>query len=166
MNWIDICIVSVILVSALSSLGQGFVTEVLSLSAWFVAYVVALNLSESGATLLVPYFGATLLRLNVAFMSLFVITLLLLAWVNSLIMQAMDYDELSLLDRVLAVPFGGLRGCLMVMMMVFLISTTPVSNQSLWQASQLIPPLQYGNQLLSKQFAAHWLTHTAQQHNP
>lgn len=139
MNWIDYCILGIILVSTLISLVRGFVKEAISLAVWFAAFFVASQFYADLA-LYLTHFSDQLIRNGVAIAILFVVTLILGGLLNYLIAQMVQYTGLSGTDRALGAVFGLLRGALVVSALLFFMDAfTGFPNAHWWQASVLIP---------------------------
>ncbi|MDF2178059.1 CvpA family protein [Aliiglaciecola sp. CAU 1673] len=139
MNWIDYCILGIILVSTLISLVRGFVKEAISLAVWFAAFFVASQFYADLAVYLTN-FSDELIRNGVAIAILFVVTLILGGLLNYLIGQMVQYTGLSGTDRALGAVFGLLRGALVVSALLFFMDAfTGFPNAQWWQSSMLIP---------------------------
>jgi membrane protein required for colicin V production len=139
MNWIDFCILGVILLSAVISLIRGFIKEAISLAIWFSAFFIASQFYADLATYLTN-FDDLMIRNGVAIAILFVSTLLIGGLVNYLISQLVQFTGLTGTDRALGLVFGALRGILIVSALLFFIDTfTPMSSSTWWQTSVLIP---------------------------
>ena len=82
MNEVDWVIIAVLVVSGLFSLLRGFVREAMSLVAWFAAFVIAVTMSPKLAPMLSAATDASPLRMIIAFVVLFVGTLIVggLSW--------------------------------------------------------------------------------------
>ena len=118
MNWVDWVILVVLGFSALVGIKRGFVKEALSLSTWVMAIVVAVILNERLSLYLMEYIANEKLRYLVAFVLLFVATLLLGALASSLMTQIIKVAGLKDTDRLLGMAFGLARG---VVLMVALL---------------------------------------------
>lgn len=138
-NWVDLLIFAVIGVSALISLGRGFVKEALSLIIWVVAGVVAWLFGGSFAQYLIPYIDNPSLRIIAACAILFVCTLLVGGLINFLIARLILVTGLSGTDRFLGIFFGAARGALLVTIVVGLLSLSPVVEDLAWRDSLLVP---------------------------
>jgi membrane protein required for colicin V production len=136
--WIDLCIIGVIVLSALISLVRGFVKESISLVSWVVAGIVALRYYAPMAELLEPFIASVTLRQWVGGGILFLITLIVGAIVNFIVSQLVSKTGLSGTDKALGVVFGAARGVLIVTMLVLLGSLTPMPETSWWQDSAMI----------------------------
>lgn len=142
---IDIIIIGLIAFSILVSLWRGFVSEVLSLAGWVIAFFVASSFY--------PYLSGYLTQVNSVYLQnseylrngiaaavLFIITLIVCGIINALLSKIIDTTGLSTTDRVLGGAFGALRGILIVAAVLFFLDTfTSASQTELWKESQLIP---------------------------
>ncbi|AFU18639.1 MULTISPECIES: CvpA family protein [Actinobacillus] len=142
---VDIIIIGLIAFSILVSLWRGFVSEVLSLAGWVVAFFVASNFY--------PYLSGYLTQVNSVYLQnseylrngiaaavLFIITLIVCGIISALLSKLVDTTGLSATDRVLGGAFGALRGILIVAAILFFLDTFSSASQTeLWKESQLIP---------------------------
>ena len=138
MSWIDLCIIGVIVLSALISLVRGFVKESISLVSWVVAGIIALRYYSPMADLLEPFIVSITLRQWVGGGILFIVTLIVGAIVNFIVSQLVSKTGLSGTDKALGVVFGAARGVLIIAMLVLLGSLTPMPEASWWQDSAMI----------------------------
>lgn len=138
-TWIDWVIAGIIAVSALVSLKRGFFKEVLSLLTWAAAIFVAWSFGGGLADLLVQYIETPSVRTIVACLLLFIATLLVGGLINRVFAELVHATGLTGTDRVLGMVFGALRGCLLVILVVGLLSLAPLENDQAWQDSQLLP---------------------------
>lgn len=142
---VDIIIIGLIAFSILVSLWRGFVSEVLSLAGWVVAFFVASNFYPYLSSYLTQVNSVYLqnseyLRNGIAAAVLFIITLIVCGIISALLSKLVDTTGLSATDRVLGGAFGALRGILIVAAILFFLDTfSSVSQAELWKESQLIP---------------------------
>ncbi|WP_150538478.1 CvpA family protein [Actinobacillus vicugnae] len=142
---VDIIIIGLIAFSILVSLWRGFVSEVLSLASWVVAFLVASNfypyLSSYFTQVNSVYLqNSEYLRNGVAAAVLFVLSLIVCGVIATLLAKLVDTTGLSATDRVLGGAFGALRGILIVAAILFFLDTfSSASHSELWKESQLIP---------------------------
>lgn len=142
MNWVDITVVAIILISALISLFRGFVREVLSLLAWIAAFWIASRTARPTAAMLEPYVDVEVARIVLAFIAIMVGVLLLVGIINYLIGRLLDKTGLSGPDRLLGLIFGGLRGVAIVAIVVFIAGLTQLPGAPWWQEARLLPPFE------------------------
>jgi membrane protein required for colicin V production len=141
-TWVDYVIIAIIGLSVVVSLVRGFVREALSLVTWAVAFWVSFSFSGVLANMLTGYIHSASLRQIASFGILFLITLLLGAFINYLIAQLVDSTGLTGTDRVLGVIFGFARGVLVVSLLLMLARLTPMPQEDWWKASLLVPQFQ------------------------
>ncbi|MGE0486128.1 MAG: CvpA family protein [Gammaproteobacteria bacterium] len=152
MNWADIAIVAVILVSVLISVLRGFVKEMLSLLAWVAAFWMAMHFSSNVSVMLEPYIAVSTARLVAAFVVVLIATLVGVGIVNFLIGKLLESTGLSGTDRLLGALFGFARGAAIVGIVVLLAGLTPLPAQPWWQEAQTIAPFE-----TAALYALHWL---------
>lgn len=137
MNWLDYVFIGIIGVSALISLMRGFVREVLSIVVWVAAFWVTLRFASSLAPYLDGYIDSPTLRLVIAFAGLFIGILVLGGLVNHLASKLVTSTGLGGTDRLLGMVFGGLRGVLIVGLLVLMAGLTSIPREHWWQDSVL-----------------------------
>jgi membrane protein required for colicin V production len=136
MATLDIGIAVVIVLSAVIGLVRGLVKEVLSLASWVLAFLVALYFSGQSAEHLPTAWGSPTVRTGIAFVVLFVVTLILAAIAQWLISQLVATTGLSGTDRLLGFLFGSARG--LIICIVALMGIREIAGDAQWwQASVL-----------------------------
>lgn len=135
---IDTTILVIFLISAVISFVRGFVREVFSLLAWIISIWVAITFTPHGAMLLVSHVETEVLRIGIAFVTLFVSTLFLLTMVNHLLSQFVKKTGLSGTDRMVGLIFGVARGGLVVSILVLLAGMTTFPQEVWWTESMLL----------------------------
>ncbi len=114
MNWVDLVVLGVILLSGLLALARGFLREVLGLGAWIAAGFVAYELSP----LIQPWARQQTtdpaLADTAAFLGIFVVVLIVLSIVAGIVGGSIRGTVLGGLDRTLGLVFGLVRGAVLV----------------------------------------------------
>lgn len=139
--WIDWAIIAVVGISALLSLTRGFMREAISLLSLLVAVVVARLFSGRMELLLVSWIASAPLRIVLAFALLFFGVLLVGGIIGRLLGQLLRVSGLGLLDRLLGMAFGVVRGLIIVVLLVAALEQTPVTESEPWRSSRLMPHL-------------------------
>lgn len=140
MNWADWTIIAIVLTSCLISLWRGFVREALSLLSWVAATIVTLAFHPRLAIVYGQWIETPSIAMLLAFLSLFVGTLLVGALINKLLGTLISSVGLSGFDRLLGIAFGAVRGLLIVTAIVVMLPMLlPVRQDGWWLQSQLIP---------------------------
>ncbi len=140
-NYIDMGIVVLVLLSAIVGFVRGFVREVFSLTTWVAAGVVAYLFYEKLAGQLPFNIPNDLVRYGVAILLIVLGVFILGAIINYLFGKAINAIGLGGTDRVLGGAFGVLRGALVVTLMVLLmgLGLTTLTDTPLWKESKLVP---------------------------
>ena len=139
LNVFDWILVAIISASCIFGLLRGFVKELLSLASWVAAFFVARLFSFKLSNFMVDWIDQPQFRLIAAFAILFAATLVVGALINNVFSRLVSATGLTGTDRLFGMVFGIVRGCLLVIVMVSLLSLTPVSNDTWWQSSLIIP---------------------------
>ncbi|MAZ38765.1 MAG: colicin V production CvpA [Legionellales bacterium] len=142
LNWLDYVIIGIIAISVLISLVRGFVREALSLITWAVAFLVAFNFSHDLSLLFSGHIKSASASYALAFAILFLVTLLIGAVVNYLLSTLVKKTGLSGTDRVFGMILGGVRGVLVVAVLILLAGFTTLPKETAWQHSVLLPHFQ------------------------
>lgn len=131
----DFIVLGIIFISVIISLMRGFVKEALSLTGWLASLWIAMSFSSDMAELFGSWIKDPTLRLLVAFVSLFVMSLIVGAVINFFATQFVQRVGLSGIDRTIGVVFGFLRGILLVTIIVMLLGLTTLPKESWWDES-------------------------------
>jgi membrane protein required for colicin V production len=117
---------------------RGFIKEAISLGSWVIAIWISTTFASNLANFLPESIENPAFRLGLAFIALFVATLILGVMVSILLNQLINKTGLSGVDRALGMVFGLTRGILIVTVFVMLASLTQIKDQSFWQSSELV----------------------------
>ncbi len=109
---------------------------------WGVATWVGLHFSRSLSELIESLIRSPSARIIVAFIILFLITLVLGALVSYLLGELVKKTGLTGSDRFAGMIFGITRGLIVVSLVVMLAGLTPLPEDTWWKESVLIPPFQ------------------------
>lgn len=138
-SWVDLVLGAVVVVSLLVGLWRGLVYEVLSLAGWVVAYLGAPFVAPVVAGWL-PAERMTPQVLQVASLVLsFVLIVFVWSLAAKLVRALIQATPLSMVDRLFGAGFGVLRGLLVCLLLVVVVSMTPVARSTTWQASTVAP---------------------------
>jgi membrane protein required for colicin V production len=135
MAWIDIVLLTVLLVSVIIGLVRGLVFEMLSVIGWFAAYFAAQWFSPA----LAPYIpiGAPGSALNhgVAIAATFIVVLIVWSLIARGLRMLIHATPLSLVDRMLGAGFGLARGAILLLVVATVVGLTPLVKTAAWQQS-------------------------------
>lgn len=139
-NAFDWVVIVILALSALLSLWRGFVREAFSLAGWVLAFVVANLAAVSVAEAIGDLIANRTGRYIVAWALLFALVLVSSSIAAKLLSKVIAASGLGVLDRMLGMIFGFLRGALIVMALVFVVrEVIPESERSLLAESELMP---------------------------
>lgn len=132
---VDYAILGILVISTFISLLRGFVREALSLAGWILAFWVSLTFATGLASLLSNTMEDPTFRLIVAFVALFVLSLIVSGVVNFFAVKLVQRTGLSKMDRFLGVLFGFARGVLIVSILVLMAGLTTLPREPWWDDS-------------------------------
>ena len=135
---VDYAILGILLISSFISLVRGFVKEALSLAGWILAFWISLSFAVPLSKLLAASMEDPTLRLILAFVALFILTLIVSAVINFFASRLVQRTGLTGTDRFLGVIFGFLRGALLVSVLVLLAGLTTLPREPWWDDSFLL----------------------------
>lgn len=140
LNWADWTIVAIVGVSCVLSLLRGFVKEALSLVSWIAATFVAIAFHERLAAIFARWIDTPSIRTVLAYIALFVLTLLVGAIIGWLAQQFIEGAGLGWFDRLLGMGFGAARGLLIVLALVVLLpmALPEMRGDGWWYRSEFI----------------------------
>ncbi len=142
MGMVDYAIIGVVLVSTLISLVRGFIKEVLSLLTWVAAFAIALGFSQPASAFIPKAVDIPSARVALAFLSLFVLVLIVGGIINWAISTLVNKTGLSGTDRSVGMVFGLARGVFIIAILILLAQLTAMPKESWWQSSILLPQFQ------------------------
>ena len=134
MSWLDIAVIVVLLVSIGWGAWRGMVHEVLSLAGWVLAFFAA-NLLTAPLAETFPAAMRPEIRVLVAFLLVFVGTLVVAALATRLFTRIVKVVGLHDLDRWLGALFGLVRGLVVLVAFAMLAGLSPLPRQPFWTDS-------------------------------
>ncbi len=136
----DYVIIATVILSMGLSFFRGFAIEAISLVTWVAAFVVSRLFSVPFAVTLGEWVDPPSARQPIAFVVLFIITLIVGALIRHLVKQVVKATGLSGTDRMLGSVFGLVRGSLIVVVGLIVLSRmTEAPADPWWKSSVLIP---------------------------
>ncbi len=134
MSWLDYVVIAVIVFSMAWGAWRGLVHEVLSLAGWIMAFIAG-NLFAAPLSEMFPAAMRPELRVVVAFVLIFVGTLVLAALASALVTKFIKVSVLHSLNRWLGALFGLLRGLLIVVVLAMVAGLTSLPRKPDWTDS-------------------------------
>jgi membrane protein required for colicin V production len=159
MIWIDFTFAGLVFIFFIIGLLRGFIKEVFSLGFWILAIWVSLNFSRefcrigslliatlppslAVAGLLESAISQPSARIIASFMALFAITLCLGSLIGFLLNVLIKSTGLTFMDRFGGMILGAIRGMVVITVVILLAGLTPLTKDSWWTESIMIPPFQ------------------------
>jgi membrane protein required for colicin V production len=113
-NFVDICVLAVIGLSALLALSRGLVKEILSILSWVGAVLAVIFFLPRLRPIALRYISEPLLADIVTGIGIFILALIVLGIINHYLSANVRSSALGALDRSLGLVFGLLRGAVIV----------------------------------------------------
>ncbi len=139
MTIFDFLVLFVLICSIVISTFRGLVKEILSLTSWIAAFILANAYSEDLAAMLPDVIPSNMMKLIVAFAALFIGVRLLMILLSLAIEAIIRAGGLTLADRGLGGLFGLARGIVIVLSVVLLCGMTSMPRQTFWKEALLSP---------------------------
>ena len=141
MEYADYIILAIVALSILVGAIRGFVKEAFSLLVWAAAFLVAFQYSGALALQLENHIELPSARTSLAFAGLFLSVLLVGGLATYLVGKMVEKTGLSGTDRLLGGVFGGIRGLVLIIVLMLVAGLTPVPQDPWWQTSRSIQSL-------------------------
>jgi membrane protein required for colicin V production len=150
MNWLDLAVIAVVVLSAVFAFARGFVREALSIVAWVGAAAITLYGFKWAFALVDPHLHNPLLSQVIAGFGLFVASLVVLTIATGLVARMVHASGLTPIDRTLGFIFGVARGAFLVCVAYLLLDlSVPPPAQPEWiRDAKSAPYLHEGADLL------------------
>ncbi|HIP81187.1 MAG TPA: CvpA family protein [Leucothrix mucor] len=141
-NYIDIAIVVIMLITALIGFMRGFVWMAVFLATWSAAILLAFRFKDQLALALPIKLGSEVAQIGLAALLIFIGVLIIGAIINYLFSKAVSAIGLGTFDRILGTGLGVALGALAITLVIMLVSLTEYPNQATWQKSKFVPKFQ------------------------
>jgi len=141
MTAFDLMVFGVVGLSAVLAFVRGVVRVVVSLVAWIVAVIGAIQFSGPVGGMLPDFGGTPATRYMVAFALILVVVLIVGALIGYLLSRFVRAIGLGFLDRALGAIVGVARGVLIAVILVLLAGLTTAPKTDWWQNSRTSPML-------------------------
>jgi membrane protein required for colicin V production len=142
MIWIDYTLSGLVFVCIVLGLWRGFIRELFALGFWILASWISLNFSREFSLYLNSGITHPAARIIVSFVALFTITLSFGGLVGFLLSLVSKKNGLTFMDRFTGMMLGVVRGLVVITVVVILAGLTPLTKDSWWSESTMIPPFQ------------------------
>lgn len=147
-NWLDYVLSSIVAFSVILGLFRGFTKEIISLFTWLAAFFFSILFSQNLGDYFSQYMKSDFLAHIIGFICIFISILIIGALINYIVSRLVERSGHSIFNHLFGGIFGFLRGGLIILFIVFLISNTAFQERDWYQKSQLTYELQG---------ASHWI---------
>jgi membrane protein required for colicin V production len=113
MNWLDIVLVIILLVSTVSAAQKGFTREVIGIAAAILGLICGIWLYGPAGSFLLPYVSSPQIAHFIGFFIVFLACIIAGSIVTAIIRRFVKTVGLSWFDRLLGAVFGVIRGTLL-----------------------------------------------------
>jgi len=148
-TWVDYVALIVMLMSIAFGLMRGYVKELIALSSWAVAFLLARYASPMVVPWLAHIISNEMGQWVTAYITLFVLGLILMTLLGYGLSSLVESVGLGGLNRLLGALFGALRGYLILLALAMLAGLTAIPTQSAWKKAYSTPALMWGYQLIT-----------------
>ncbi|MBA4254801.1 MAG: colicin V synthesis protein [Polaromonas sp.] len=135
LNAVDVALALGACLSLAVGAWRGFLYEVFSLAGWVAAFFAARWLAADVAAQLPMGNASEGLRFGVAFVAVFVVAAFLAGLVSWLIRKLAVKVGLRPVDRVLGAFFGAVRAAVLLVVLAFGVTLTPLAKHEAWVQS-------------------------------
>lgn len=120
MNWVDIIVVAILIISGILAFSIGFIKETLSLVAWIIAVIVAIYVAPLILPTIESFVTNDLAAQLIAWGGVFFITLILSLIITHAIGNSLVKGSPTIIDRWFGLVFGLVRGVVIVCLLYML----------------------------------------------
>ncbi len=150
-NWIDYAMLVVLGFSMLTGFARGLVREIISFVTFILAFFIATWFASPLSTLInnssatqqtIESSHPTYIVIGLSFAILFVVVIAIGTIVGVIVNLIFQGGLLDLANRLSGAVFGFFRGCVMNVVIIFLVQLTSFHTAEAWQHSQFVSALQ------------------------
>lgn len=142
MNYIDITIIVIILITALIGFMRGFVWMSIFLATWTAAILLAIKFKDQLAAVLPIKLGSEVAQTGLAALLIFLGILIVGAIINALLHKLLNAMGFGIFDRILGTGLGIVLGGLAITLLTMLLGLTELPDQDAWKKSKFVPKFQ------------------------
>lgn len=142
MTLFDWLAAGIIAACVLTSMWRGFVSELLNLSGWFIAFICARLFAEAFADVAFASMQPRAMAYVCGFIAVFLLTRLAIHFLRTLLNIIIDSTALSGINRIFGALLGGIKGVLFVTLAVLAASLTDLPQHPEWQHAVSAPYFQ------------------------
>ena len=142
MSTVDIVILCLVALPTVVGVFYGFLNILFSLLSWAVSLGLSVKLVPYFSPLLENYVNTPILRDALAFIALFILSLLVMTGISYFLVKLLGSAGLTAADRILGLFFGMGLGGLVVTVIIFMAGFTALPQEVWWEESKLASPFE------------------------
>ena len=142
MSTVDIVILCLVAFTTVVGVFYGFLNILFSLLSWAVSLGLSVKLVPYFSPLLENYVNTPILRDALAFIALFILSLLVMTGISYFLVKLLGSAGLTAADRILGLLFGMGLGGLIVTVIIFMAGFTALPQEVWWEESKLASPFE------------------------
>ena len=139
---VDIVILCLVALPRGVGVFYGFLNILFSLLSWAVSLGLSVKLVPYFSPLLENYVNTPILRDALAFIALFILSLLVMTGISYFLVKLLGSAGLTAADRILGLFFGMGLGGLIVTVIIFMAGFTALPQEVWWEESKLASPFE------------------------
>jgi membrane protein required for colicin V production len=141
-SYLDLAVITIVMVSGMLALLRGFTREVLAIVSWVAAAFAAYYLYPMALPYVKPYISKDEIALVAAAAIVFMVALVLVSLITVKLSDVILDSKIGALDRSLGFVFGAVRGVLLaIVAFVFYTWLVPEPNQPEWVRNARAKPI-------------------------
>jgi membrane protein required for colicin V production len=133
-NWIDVILISVLVLTSILGVIKGLVKQVFGLLAVIVGLILALGFYSQVSWIYLRFVSNEVLANFLGFLTIFLVVLCL-GWISSFCLSKFIKGPLKLLNNILGGGLGFLKGILICGVVVFALLVFPISKKALKESA-------------------------------
>ena len=138
-NWIDGILLVVLLLSSALGLFRGLIRGVLGIISLVGAFFIARQFGGELGSSMIPLLGQSAFTIVVGYVFVFLISALLLGTLTNILSRAAVRADLGIADKFGGLLFGGLRGGIISLFIILVMSFLPLHSSAVWRESTMVP---------------------------
>lgn len=138
MTELDLFILVVLIISSLLGLYKGFIREAMSLMSFMLSFFISLSYSYILNGYILNYLNNEIISNIFSHMTIFIITLISLGFINRNLLKFVKNSGLSPADHTIGIVFGFIRGIFIISIIISFGNTTTITNESWWSNSYFV----------------------------
>ena len=156
LNFFDLSLGFIALMSIAVGLYRGLVAECLTLTSWIIACVCAYYYSDQFTFFLIPYVQSASLRLVIMTILMIIVLLMFTKTIGYCLQMLIRAMGLKAVDHVMGIGFGVARAWVMLFVIVSGLMFFHLDQDMWFKQSQVVPHVKQSQQVVAKWMPSDW----------